>query len=73
MSAEIAIRPLDAEDLDGFCALMKDFLTHAGNPIPPDEDLRRLIVWLDSNSEFYGSYDNTVAQAAGELVYPTLE
>ena len=36
------------------------------------EDLHRLVLWLDCNSEFYGSYENTVAQARGEIVLPTL-
>lgn len=37
-----------------------------------EEDLHRLVLWLDCNSEFYGSYENTVAQARGEIVLPTL-
>lgn len=37
------------------------------------EDRHRLTLWLDCNSEFYGSYENTVAQARGEIVLPTLE
>jgi len=36
------------------------------------EDRNRLILWLDCNSEFYGSYENTPAQARGEIVHPTL-
>ncbi len=36
------------------------------------EDLHRLVLWLDCNSEFYGSYEDTVAQARGEIVLPTL-
>jgi hypothetical protein len=38
-----------------------------------DEELRRLIVWLDANSEFYGAYEATDAQSRGEIVYPSLE
>jgi hypothetical protein len=38
-----------------------------------DEERRRITLWLDSNSEFYGSYENTEAQARGEIVYPTLD
>ena len=38
-----------------------------------DEDRRRLILWLDSNSEFYGAYENIEAQARGEIVLPSLE
>ena len=37
------------------------------------EDYHRLALWLDCNSEFYGSYENIVAQARGEIVLPTLE
>ena len=37
------------------------------------EDLRRVTLWLDSNSEFFGSYENTQAQARGEIVPPTMD
>ncbi len=37
-----------------------------------DEDHHRLVLWLDLNSEFYGSYENTPAQARGEIVIPPL-
>ena len=37
-----------------------------------DEDRHRIILWLDCNSEFYGSYENTIAQSKGQIVYPTL-
>jgi len=37
------------------------------------EDFHRLTLWLDCNSEFYGSYENTVAQAQGQVVQPTLD
>ncbi len=36
------------------------------------EELHRITLWLDCNSEFYGSYENTAAQARGEVVLPTL-
>jgi len=36
------------------------------------EDYRRLTLWLDCNSEFYGTYENTQAQARGDVVHPTL-
>ncbi len=36
------------------------------------EDFRRLALWLDCNSEFYGAYENTEAQARGEVVEPSL-
>ncbi len=38
----------------------------------PDGDRRRLTLWLDCNSEFYGAYENTGAQARGEVVFPSL-
>ena len=38
-----------------------------------DEDFHRLTLWLDSNSEFFGSYENIEAQARGEVVLPTLD
>jgi hypothetical protein len=37
------------------------------------EDMRRVTLWLDCNSEFYGSYENIEAQARGEIVLPILE
>jgi hypothetical protein len=37
-----------------------------------EEDFHRLTLWLDCNSEFYGSYENTIAQAKGQIVWPTL-
>jgi hypothetical protein len=36
------------------------------------EEMRRLTLWLDSNSDFYGSYENIEPQRAGEVVWPTL-
>jgi len=39
----------------------------------PPEDLYRLTLWLDSNSEFYGAYYDTQKQAAGEIVLPDLQ
>ena len=39
----------------------------------PAEDRRRINLWLDCNSEFFGAYENTHAQARGELVLPSLE
>jgi hypothetical protein len=38
-----------------------------------EEELHRITLWLDSNSDFFGSYENTEAQARGEIVLPTLE
>jgi hypothetical protein len=37
------------------------------------EDRHRIALWLDCNSEFYGAYENTDAQARGEIVRPLLE
>ncbi len=37
------------------------------------EDLHRITLWLDCNSDFFGSYENTQAQARGDIVQPTLE
>ena len=37
------------------------------------EDLRRITLWLDCNSDFFGSYENTEAQAKADIVQPTLE
>ncbi len=37
-----------------------------------DEDLHRMVLWLDCNSEFLGAYENAEAQARGELVAPRL-
>jgi len=39
----------------------------------PAEDLYRLTLWLDCNSEFYGAYYDTQKQAAGKIVIPDLE
>jgi len=39
----------------------------------PPEDMHRITLWLDSNSDFFGSYENLEAQAKGEIVCPTLE
>ncbi|MGB2823461.1 MAG: hypothetical protein WBF17_20945, partial [Phycisphaerae bacterium] len=38
-----------------------------------DEEFHRLTLWLDCNSEFLGAYENTDAQARGEIVHPSLE
>lgn len=36
------------------------------------EDLRRITLWLDCNSNFYGAYTDLEQQARGELVLPTI-
>lgn len=46
--------------------------SHYGVKLPA-EDRHRIALWLDCNSEFYGSYEKTELQARGELVRPTLE
>ena len=40
-----------------------------------DEEMHRIIVWLDSCSIFYGVYEKEggIAQLQGKVVYPTLE
>jgi hypothetical protein len=38
-----------------------------------EPDRRRIVLWLDCNSEFYGSYEDTLAQSLGEIVHPTLD
>ncbi|MCD6304350.1 MAG: hypothetical protein J7M21_05240, partial [Planctomycetes bacterium] len=45
---------------------------HHGVKLPP-ADMRRITLWLDCNSEFYGSYERTDAQSRGEVVPPSLE
>ena len=37
------------------------------------EDFHRITLWLDCNSDFFGSYENTEAQARGQSIQPTLE
>ena len=37
------------------------------------EDMHRITLWLDCNSDFFGSYEDTEQQAKGEVVQPTLE
>ena len=39
----------------------------------PPQDLRRITLWLDCNSDFFGSYEDIEAQARGEVVWPRLE
>ncbi len=45
---------------------------HHGVKLPAD-DLHRITLWLDCNSEFYGAYEDTAAQSAGAVVRPSLE
>jgi hypothetical protein len=37
------------------------------------EELRRIVVWLDTNSDFFGAYENAVAQSRGQWVHPKLQ
>ena len=37
-----------------------------------EEDLHRVVLWLDCNSEFLGAYEEAEAQARGELVRAAL-
>ena len=37
------------------------------------EQLHRIALWLDCNSDFYGSYENLQEQREGKVVEPTLE
>jgi hypothetical protein len=39
----------------------------------PEADLRRITLWLDCDSPFFGAYHDVEKQARGELVLPTLE
>jgi len=36
-------------------------------------EFRRITLWLDCNSDFFGAYEDTGAQARGEIVKPSLE
>ena len=37
------------------------------------EEMRKISIWLDCNSDFYGTYENLEAQRRGEIVHPILE
>lgn len=39
----------------------------------PKEDFYRITLWLDCNSDFFGAYEDTEAQAKGQIVRPALE
>lgn len=38
-----------------------------------DEEMRRLTLWLDCNSDFYGTYEHLEEQRSGETVHPIIE
>lgn len=46
--------------------------SHYGVQLSGDE-FRRITLWLDCNSEFYGAYHDIQAQARGEIVRPQLD
>ena len=37
------------------------------------EDLHRITLWLDCNSDFFGAYEQTENQARGVVVRPRLK
>ena len=37
------------------------------------DEMHRLTLWLDSNSDFYGSYENLKDQLEGKVVWPRME
>jgi len=37
------------------------------------DDLHRITLWLDCNSDFYGSYENLDQQREGQVVWPRME
>jgi hypothetical protein len=37
------------------------------------EEMRKISLWLDCNSDFYGTYENLEAQRRGEIVRPIFE
>jgi hypothetical protein len=37
------------------------------------EDMARLTLWLDCNSDFFGAYHDITAQACGEVIQPSLQ
>ncbi|MDR1602004.1 MAG: hypothetical protein LBS42_06200, partial [Tannerella sp.] len=45
---------------------------HKNVKLTPEEK-RRIALWLDCNSDFYGTYENIEAQRRGEIVYPVIE
>jgi hypothetical protein len=45
---------------------------HHGVKLPP-EDLRRITLWLDCNSDFLGAYHDVALQVKGQPVKPALE
>ncbi|MHC4519634.1 MAG: HzsA-related protein, partial [Planctomycetota bacterium] len=51
-----------------------DILSHGHHDVQlPEDEFHRIALWLDCNSDFFGSYENTDAQARGEIIQPVLE
>ncbi len=48
-------------------------LTDAHRKAVPEEERRRVILWLDANSLRYSTYRDTAAQQRGALVWPLLD
>ena len=46
--------------------------THYGVELSPEE-LYRINLWLDCNSDFLGAYEKAAEQARGEVVIPSLD
>ncbi len=69
--SQIATRPGRAgADESPLTRILND-VTHA--PIKlPEEELRRIYLWLDANAPFYGTYEKAanLAQQKGEAVLP---
>ncbi len=58
--------------MDGFRdGIVKDLKIFGRNEDALPRD--RFTLWLDCNSDFYGTYENLQAQARGEIVRPVLE
>ncbi|MCL2304411.1 MAG: hypothetical protein FWC43_03615 [Planctomycetaceae bacterium] len=63
-----------AGQFGAMAAPLQPFLTpqHHGVELSPEE-LYRVNLWLDTNSVFYGTYENSRIQAHGKTVKPSLE
>lgn len=51
----------------------KTLLTETHRKAVPEEERRRVILWLDANSLRYSAYHDTAAQERGECVWPLLD
>lgn len=51
----------------------KALLTESHRKAVPEDERRRVILWLDANSLRYSSFHDTAAQERGELVWPLLD